>query len=183
MIFTETPLAGAYLVEPELAVDERGLFARIWCAREFAERGLETRIAQCSVSFNSRRGTLRGLHYQSEPYTEVKVVRCTAGAIFDVIVDLRPASRTFRQHYSTVLSASNRRMHYIPDGFAHGFQTLEPDSEVTYQISEFYQPAHGRGVRWDDPVFGIEWPATEQRLMNERDRNYPDFQVSTSGER
>jgi dTDP-4-dehydrorhamnose 3,5-epimerase len=175
MIFTETPLGGAYAIDPEPASDERGLFARVWCAREFAAQGLETGIAQISVSFNVHQGTLRGLHYQAEPHAELKLVRCSRGAIFDVIVDLREDSSTFGSHYSVVLTATNRKLLYVPRGCAHGFQTLEPNTEVTYQISEFHVPDQGRGVRWDDPAFGIAWPAAEPRLMNERDRTYPDF--------
>jgi dTDP-4-dehydrorhamnose 3,5-epimerase len=175
MIFTETPLQGAWIIDPEPAADERGLFARVWCAREFAAQGLETGIAQVSVSFNPHQGTLRGLHYQAEPHGEVKLVRCSGGAIFDVIVDLREDSSTFASHYSVVLTAANRRLLYVPRGCAHGFQTLEPNTEVTYQISEFYMPGHGRGVRWDDPAFGIAWPAAEWRIMTDRDRTYPDF--------
>ena len=175
MTFTETTLGGAYIIDPDPHVDERGLFARIWCAREFAAHGLETRVAQCSVSYNQRAGTLRGLHYQVEPHAEVKIVRCTAGAIFDVIVDLRPDSPTLTHHVSAILTAENRRMLYIPRGFAHGFQTLADDTEIAYQMSEFYEPAASAGVRWDDPAFGIEWPAAPDRTINERDRNYPDF--------
>jgi dTDP-4-dehydrorhamnose 3,5-epimerase len=183
MIFTETLLQGAYVIDPEPATDERGLFARVWCAREFAQLGLETNVAQISVSFNKHKGTLRGLHYQAEPHAEVKLVRCTAGAIFDVIVDLREGSGTCGDYFSVMLSAANRRMLYIPRGFAHGFQTLEPDTEITYQMSEFYAPGHGRGVRWDDPAFGIAWPEAEERIMNERDRTYPDFQPPAGRER
>jgi dTDP-4-dehydrorhamnose 3,5-epimerase len=175
MIFTPTPLAGVYLIEPQPAADERGVFARLWCAREFADHGLETRVAQSSVSFNLRIGTLRGLHYQAAPYGEVKIVRCTAGAVFDVVVDLRAESATRGRYYSAVLTAANRSMLYIPRGCAHGFQTLEPASEVVYQMSDFYQPDSSRGVRWDDPAFGIAWPPAENRIMSDRDRQYPDF--------
>jgi dTDP-4-dehydrorhamnose 3,5-epimerase len=176
MVFTETPLSGAYLIEPERIADERGFFARIWCARELAAQGLDTAVAQCSISYNACAGTLRGLHYQDEPRGEVKIVRCTSGAAFDVIVDLRPESPTYAQHYAVLLSADNRRVLYIPTGFAHGFQTLENGTELTYQMSEFYTPELARGVRWDDPAFGIKWPETDNRIMNERDRTYPDFQ-------
>jgi dTDP-4-dehydrorhamnose 3,5-epimerase len=175
MIFTETPIQGAWVIDPEPATDERGLFARVWCAREFAAQGLETGIAQVSVSFNLHPGTLRGLHYQDEPHAELKVVRCSRGAIFDVIVDLREDSSTFTRHYSVVLTAANRRLLYVPRGCAHGFQTLEPNTEITYQISEFHLPGLGRGVRWNDPAFGIAWPAAEPRIMTDRDRTYPDF--------
>jgi dTDP-4-dehydrorhamnose 3,5-epimerase len=176
MLFTETTIPGAFVIDMEPSCDERGFFARAWCEREFAERGLRTRIAQCSVSYNARRGTLRGLHYQAPPCTETKVVRCTRGAIHDVLVDLRPDSKAFKGWFGCVLSVENRRMLYIPEGVAHGFQTLEDDTEVFYQISEFHAPEHGRGVRWDDPSFAIEWPPAERRIISARDRQYPDFQ-------
>lgn len=176
MIFTETALRGAFVIEPEPLADDRGFFARVWCAREFAAHGLETRIAQCSISLNTRRGTLRGMHYQERPYAEVKLVRCTRGAAFDVIIDLRPDSPTFLQHAAVELTADNRRMLYIPQGCAHGFQTLADDTEVLYQMSEFYAPSAGRGVRWNDPAFGIRWPIGDPILL-ERDRRYPDFRA------
>jgi dTDP-4-dehydrorhamnose 3,5-epimerase len=174
VIFTSTPLAGAFLLEPEPAIDHRGLFARTWCRREFDARGLETRIAQCVTSFNKRKGTLRGMHYQSAPFAETKLVRCTRGSIFDVIIDLRPQSPTFAGHFAAVLSAENRKMMYVPVGFAHGFQTLENDTEAFYQISEFYSPEHSHGVRWDDPSFRIPWPE-DDRTICDRDRTYPDL--------
>ena len=174
MIFHETPLSGAYVIETEPVADERGLFARTWCEREFAAHNLETRIAQCSTSFNPKSGTLRGMHYQVEPLAETKIVRCTRGAIHDVIIDLRRDSPTFRRHFAIVLTESDRKIVYVPKGFAHGFQTLEDDTEVFYQISEFYSPQHGRGVRWDDPAFGIRWPDAVRRI-GDRDRSYPDF--------
>ena len=176
MMFHETELPGAFVVTPEPAHDERGFFARTWCAHEFAEHGLDARIAQCSVSFNRRKGTLRGLHYQTAPRAEAKLVRCTHGAIHDVIVDLRRGSPTFTRHVAAVLSADNRRMLYVPEGFAHGFQTLADDSEVFYQISEMHSPEHARGVRWNDPTFAIEWPL-QVTAMNERDRGYADFRT------
>jgi dTDP-4-dehydrorhamnose 3,5-epimerase len=175
VVFLETPLRGAYVIDLEPLSDERGFFARTWCQQEFEAHGLETRLVQCSVSFNNQAGTLRGLHYQAVPHEEVKIVKCTAGAVFDVIVDLRTGSPTCARHYSVILSSANRRMLYIPRGFAHGFQTLESDTEVAYQMSEFYQPDCSRGVRWNDPAFGIAWPVTGKRSMNERDRTYPDF--------
>lgn len=181
MIFVKTPLAGLFIVEIESHVDDRGLFARTWCQREFEAQGLETRLVQCSVSFNKLTGTLRGLHYQIAPHEEVKLVRCTSGSVFDVAVDLRPDSPTFGQHYATVLSSTNWRMLYIPRGFAHGFQTLQDSTEVFYQMSEFYAPAHARGVRWNDPAFGIAWPATENRIMADRDQTYADFEPSSVG--
>jgi dTDP-4-dehydrorhamnose 3,5-epimerase len=175
VLFTETPLPGAYIIEPERQSDDRGFFARVWCEEEFARQGLDTRVVQCSISYNVRAGTLRGLHYQADPFPEVKVVRCTRGAIFDVIVDLRRDSPTFAQHFTIVLSAANRKLLYIPGHFAHGFQTLEDDTEVMYQMSEFYRPESARGVRWNDPAFGIEWPHVSDRIMNDRDATYPDF--------
>jgi dTDP-4-dehydrorhamnose 3,5-epimerase len=178
VIFTETPLPGALIIEPELIEDTRGFFARTWCKREFEARGLVSRIAQCSTSFNKKKGTLRGLHYQAAPFSETKIVRCTRGSLYDVIVDLRRGSPTFTQHFALVLSASNRKTLYVPAGFAHGFQTLEDDTEVLYQISEFYSPQHARGVRWDDPAFGILWPSDERTIVD-RDRTYPDFQPDT----
>ena len=174
MIFTETPLKGAFVIEPEPLADARGFFARTWCQREAEQHGLNPRLVQCSVSFNRRRGTLRGLHYQAAPHEEAKLVRCTAGALHDVIVDLRRDSPTFRGHFAAVLSAKNRRMLYVPEGFAHGFQTLEDGTEIFYQMSEFYSPESARGVRWDDPAFGIVWPDAD-RIINDRDRAYPDF--------
>ncbi len=174
MIFTATKLAGAYIIEPERLDDERGFFARTWCQREFEERGLNPCLVQCSISFNKKKGTLRGMHYQAAPHQEAKLVRCTMGAIYDVMIDLRPHSPTYTQHVGVVLSAENRTMLYIPEGFAHGFQTLEENSEVYYQMSEFYAPEYARGVRWNDPTFGIEWPADERTIIA-RDQNYPDF--------
>jgi len=181
MIFLDTELTGAFVIEPEPICDERGFFARLWCQREFEARGLETRFVQSSISFNRRAGTLRGLHYQARPFEEVKIVRCTSGAIFDAVVDLSPASPTFGKHYSVVLSASNRRMLYVPRGFAHGFQTLEDDTEVTYQMSEFYHPEVARGVRWNDAAFGIDWPQVLHRTITPRDNTYPDFDKKQYG--
>jgi dTDP-4-dehydrorhamnose 3,5-epimerase len=177
VIFTPTPLAGAFVIEPEPLEDARGLFARTWCRRELEAHGLDARIAQCSTSFNKKKGTLRGLHYQSAPW-ETKLVRCTRGSLFDVIVDLRQGSRTFTRSFAAVLSADNRKAMYVPVGFAHGFQTLEDDTEVFYQISEFYSAEHSRGVRWDDPAFGIVWPDDERTIVD-RDRSYPDFRPDT----
>lgn len=174
MIFRETQLAGAYVIEPEKKEDERGFFARSWCEREFAEHGLNPRVVQCNISFNKKKGTLRGLHYQAVPHAEAKLVRCTQGAIYDVIVDLRPGSPTFKQHVGEVLKAKDHSMLYVPESCAHGFQTLEDDTEVFYQMSEFYIPECARGVRYDDPAFGIAWPIPNPTIL-ERDRTYPDF--------
>ena len=174
MIYCATGIEGAWMIEAERLRDERGFFARTWDAEEFAERGLDPRLAQCSISYNRARGTLRGLHYQAAPFEEAKLVRCTAGAIFDVVVDLRPESGSFRGWFGEELSAENRRALYVPEGCAHGFLTLADDSEVHYQISQFYAPEAARGVRWDDPAFGITWPG-EVLVINDRDRTYPDF--------
>ncbi len=175
MIITETKLSGAYIIDIEKIEDERGFFGRSFCQKEFEARGLNPHVAQCNISFNVHKGTVRGMHYQS-PSGEAKLVRCTKGAIFDVIIDLRPESPTFRKHFGAVLSEENRRMLYIPEDFAHGFQTIEENSEVIYQMSEFYIPGNSRGVRWDDPAFGIRWPE-DVKVVSERDKTYPDFIV------
>lgn len=174
MIFTETKLRGAFVVEPERFEDERGFFARTWSQKEFSEHGLDARMVECNVSFNKKKGTLRGMHFQAAPHGQAKLVRCTAGAIYDVIVDLRPDSSTFRQWTGVELTARNCRMLYVPEDFAHGFQTLEEDTEVFYQMSEYYAPQSSSGVRWNDPAFGIEWPPDERTIIA-RDRAYPDF--------
>ena len=174
MIFTETNLEGAFIVEPERLEDERGFFARTWCQREFEDHGLNARWVQCNISFNKRKGTLRGMHYQAAPYEEAKLVRCTMGSTYDVIIDLRSESPSFKQHAVVVLTALNRKMLYVPEGFAHGFLTLEDNTEVFYQMSEFYVAECARGVRWNDPAFGIQWPADVQAI-SDRDRNHPDF--------
>jgi dTDP-4-dehydrorhamnose 3,5-epimerase len=178
MVFGETGLPPAFIVDVQPHDDERGFFARSWCQREFEARGMMSRFVQCSISGNRAKGTLRGMHYQIAPHAEAKLVRCTAGAIYDAIIDLRPDSPTFKQHFGVVLSARNHRALYVPEGFAHGFLTLEENSEVLYQISEFYEPAAARGVRWNDPAFGISWPA-EVTVISERDRTYADFDDTT----
>lgn len=174
MIFRETALPGAWILTPERFEDERGFFARTYCRRDFEARGLDPEIAQCSVSYNHRRGTLRGLHFQTAPHEEVKLVRVTRGAVWDVIVDLRPDSPTFQQHVAVVLSAEEGNQLYIPKGIAHGFQTLADETEVFYQISAFYAPEAARGYRWDDPAFSIPWPEPVT-VMSEKDRNLPLF--------
>jgi dTDP-4-dehydrorhamnose 3,5-epimerase len=174
--FVPTSIGDAYIVDPELRSDSRGFFARTWCQREFKAHGLIARLVQCNISFNPRKATWRGMHYQEAPYAEAKLVRCTMGSICDVIVDLRADSPTFRRHVTVTLSAENRKMLYIPEGFAHGFLTLEDNTEVFYQMSEFYAPESARGFRWDDPYFGIRLPL-EVAVVSERDRNYPDFCV------
>lgn len=176
MIFTETKLKGAYVIDPEPHEDERGFFARSWCAQEFEKLGLSSRLAQCNISFNKKQGTLRGMHYQVEPYPEAKLVRCTMGTIYDVIIDLRIGSPTFTQWFATELSAENHRALYVPENFAHGFQTLTDHSEVFYQMFEFFHSECARGVRWDDPAFGIEWPLNE-KVMTEKDKSWSYFEV------
>jgi len=169
--FLATPLAGAYLIELEQLDDERGFFARSFCQNEFKAHGLDPIVAQCNVSFNRKRGTLRGLHYQAEPHAEAKLVRCTRGAIWDVIVDLRKGSPTARKWHAVELTAENCRALYVPAGFAHGFQTLKDDTEVLYQMSEFYNAESARGVRWDDPAFGIAWPLANP-ILSKKDASY-----------
>ncbi|HUW50437.1 MAG TPA: dTDP-4-dehydrorhamnose 3,5-epimerase [Sulfuricella sp.] len=172
MIFTETRLPGVVVVELEPVADERGFFARSWCQKEFASHGLNSNLAQCNISFNPRKGTLRGMHYQAAPYYEAKLVRCTMGSIHDVVVDIRPDSSTFRQWFAIELTAQNRKMLYMAEGFAHGYQTLEENCEVFYQVSEFYRPELARGVRWDDPAFGIDWPIRNP-ILSDKDRECP----------
>lgn len=178
MIFRPTELPGATIVEIEQRVDERGFFARAWCQEEFAAQGLNPRLVQCNISQNRVAGTLRGMHYQAAPAAEAKLVRCTRGAIYDVIIDLRADSPTFLRHVGVTLTATTYTMLYVPEGFAHGFLTLADDSEVFYQMSEFYAPACARGLRWDDPQFGIQWPQAV-RCISQRDATYPDFTVSS----
>ncbi|MDP9067843.1 MAG: dTDP-4-dehydrorhamnose 3,5-epimerase [Actinomycetota bacterium] len=174
MIFHETPLAGAYVIDIEPAPDARGFFARIFAEDEFAREGIEFRPLQCSISYNARAGTLRGLHYQAPPHSEAKLVRCTRGRIFDVIVDLREASPTFGRWVSAELTDANHRALYAPEGFAHGFESLEDGSEVLYMISSGYNPAAARGIRWDDPTLAINWPAPPV-LVSKRDADLPGF--------
>ena len=174
MIFKETKLKGAFIIDMEPIEDERGFFARSWCREEFEAHGLNPQLAQCNISFNKRKGTLRGMHYQKPPHEEAKLVRCTMGAIFDVIIDLRPGSSTCNQWLGTELTAKNRRMLYIPEGCAHGFLTLEDATEVFYQMSTHYVPDSASGVRWDDPAFNINWPEQPQ-MISQRDQSYPDF--------
>ena len=175
MIFEETKLAGAFVVDLERREDPRGFFARSWCADEFADHGLSTQVVQANVSFNPRRATLRGMHFQRAPHAETKLVRCTQGAIYDVVIDLRPESDTYREWLGVELTQENRRALYVPEGFAHGYQTLVPDAEVFYQVSEFYTPDAEGGVRWDDPAFGIEWPEPGSAFLSDKDRSWPDF--------
>lgn len=174
MIFHEQKLPGVFAVKIELNSDDRGFFARSWCVKEFERHGLNPKLVQCNISFNTRQGTLRGMHYQADPFGEAKLVRCTAGAIYDVVLDLRPQSPTFKQWMAFVLSSENRDMLYIPEGVAHGFLTLADNTEIAYQMSEFYHSDLSRGVRWNDPTFNIQWPKPVA-VISERDRTYPDF--------
>lgn len=176
MIFIETKLKGAYIINIERFADERGFFARSWCQREFQAHELNPRLVQCNISFNAKKGTLRGMHYQVKPFEEAKLIRCTRGSVHDVIVDIRPDSPTFGEHVGMVLSLDNRQMLYVPEGFAHGLLTLEDNTEVFYQMSEFYAPEYERGLRWNDPAFRIEWPSDVQ-VISDRDRSYADFQT------
>ena len=180
MIAQPTPLAGSFVIDVERKEDERGFFARTFCRREFAALGLRTEWVQSSVSFNRLAGTLRGMHLAAPPHAETKLVRCTMGAIFDVIVDVRPASPTFSRWFAVELTAENRRAVYLPEGFAHGFQTLTDNTEVFYEISAFYEPHSACGFRWDDQAVGIDWPAADRRIISERDRTLPllkDMQI------
>ncbi len=176
MIFTETKLKGSFIIEPEKLKDERGFFARTWCKRELETHGLNQNLVQCNISYNKEKGTLRGMHYQEAPHEEARLVRCTMGAICDVIIDLRPDSQTYKQWLSEELTVENRKMFYVPEGFAHGFITLEDDTEVFYQMSEFYAPECARGIRWNDPVFDIKWPA-DITIISEKDAQYPDYTI------
>lgn len=176
MIFTETKLKGAFLIEVQKFEDDRGFFGRTFCQKEFQKYGLNPNVSQANVSYNKKKGTLRGMHYQAAPYEEVKFVRCTRGSIRDVIIDLRPDSPTYKQWTYADLSADNYLMLYVPEGFAHGFQTLEDETEVIYQVSQFYTPGSERGIRYNDPVFKIEWPLAVQ-VISEKDGNWPDFQL------
>ena len=174
MLFRETKLPGAFVIELQKHEDERGFFARSWCQQEVEAHGLNPQMVQCNISFNKVKGTLRGMHYQVPPCAEAKLVRCTRGAIYDVIIDLRRESATYKQHVSEVLSSNNYKALFIPEGFAHGFQTLEDNSEVIYQMSAFYSPEHQRGLRYNDPAFRINWPI-DATVISDRDRNYEDF--------
>ncbi len=174
MIFTATKLPGAFVIEPKRFTDERGFFAPAWTQTAFATHGITVPTTECNISVSAKQGTLRGMHYQRPPYAQAKLVRCTAGAIYDVIIDLRPDSPTYKQWFSVELTADNRLMLYVPEDFAHGFLTLRDDTEVVYQVSAAYAPEYAAGVRWNDPAFGVEWPASELILLP-RDAQYPDF--------
>lgn len=175
MIFKETELQGAYVIELEKVEDNRGFFARSWCKEEFEKLGLNSNLSQCNISFNNKKGTLRGMHLQVKPYEEAKFVRCTRGAIYDVIIDLRQLSKTYMQWTSIELTYDNGKALYIPEGFAHGFQTLEDNTEVYYQMSEFYHPECARGIRWNDSAFNIKWPISKNICMSYKDKSYDEF--------
>lgn len=174
MIFTETPLKGAYLIDIEKRGDERGFFARVFCKNELGALSLDTNIVQINNSTSAKKGTLRGMHYQLAPYAETKIVRCIKGALYDVILDLREDSPTFGKWFGAELTAENRRMMYVPKGFAHGFLTLTNDVEAFYMVTEFYNPQAERGIRWNDPKFQIEWPF-EPIVLSEKDKTWQDF--------
>jgi dTDP-4-dehydrorhamnose 3,5-epimerase len=174
MIFTETRFTGVFVIELDKKEDERGFFARSWCQQEFDEHGLNPQLVQCNISYNAKKGTLRGMHYQVDPYSEAKIVRCTRGAIYDVILDLRPTLPTYKQWLAVNLTEVNYKMLYIPEGLAHGFQTLDDETEVFYQMSEFHHPECARGIRWNDPAFGIDWPLVNP-IISEKDKMYRDF--------
>ncbi len=175
MIFKPLPLSGAYVIEIEKFEDIRGFFGRAWSDREFEEKGLLGKFVEANVSFSKKKGTLRGMHFQRAPHEQIKLVRCTAGAIYDVIIDLRPDSPTYKKYSGVELSAENRLMLYAPGEFAHGFQTLQPNTEVFYMVSKYYAPESADGVRWDDPTFNIEWPEESERTILPRDLSYPPF--------
>jgi dTDP-4-dehydrorhamnose 3,5-epimerase len=173
--FTETELHGAFIIELEKIEDKRGFFARSWCHDEFKTHGLTSRVVQSNISYNKKKGTLRGMHYQKPPYEESKLIRCTRGAIRDVIIDLRQDSDTYTKWISVDLTADNYKMIFVPEGFAHGFQTLSDDTEIFYQVSQFYTPGSEDGIRWNEPLFGIDWPL-EVTVISEKDMNWPDYE-------
>jgi len=177
MIVNNTSIEGVFVLELERFEDERGFFANAWSEKELAALGVESRFVEGNVSFNQRRGTLRGMHYQAAPYGQAKLVRCTRGSIYDVGVDLREDSEAFKQWVGVELSAENRLMLYLPGDFAHGYLSLEDDTEVHYQVTRVYSPESARGFRWDDPAFGIQWPPLDALKINKRDRDYPDFKL------
>lgn len=175
MIFHRTRLSGAYIIEIEKRMDNRGFFARSFCRQEFDKHGLNPDIMQTNIGFSQSRGTLRGLHYQLPPHAETKLIRCTDGSLYDVILDLRPSSRTFKEWMGIELSSRNYKMLYVPGGFAHGYLTLEDNTEVLYQVSEYYSPDSERGIRWNDKNFAIEWPTMENLIISEKDQQWPDW--------
>jgi dTDP-4-dehydrorhamnose 3,5-epimerase len=176
MIFTETKLKGAFEIEIKKLEDDRGFFGRSWCANEMKDHGLKNNLCQANTSFSIKKGTLRGMHYQSDPYQETKLIRCTRGAIYDVIIDLRPTSLTYKQWIGVELTQDNYKMLYVPEDFAHGFITLEDNSEVTYLVTQFYTPGAEKGLRWNDPAFNIQWPF-EPVIMTEKDKTHPTYKL------
>jgi dTDP-4-dehydrorhamnose 3,5-epimerase len=174
LIFTETKLKGAFILDVKRLEDERGFFGRSWCKKEMEEHGLNSNVVQANVSFNHKKGTLRGMHFQFSPYQETKLVRCTKGALFDVIIDLRKDSPTYKQWIGVELTEDNFRMLYVPEDFAHGFITLQDNTAVTYQVTQFYTPGAEGGIRWDDPAVGIEWPVPVE-VISSKDKNHPDY--------
>ncbi len=180
MKLTPTPIAGVYVIDLEPRGDDRGWFARVWCKRELEEAGLLGGWVQCNGSYSRHAGTLRGLHYQAAPHEEAKLIRCISGSIYDVVADVRPDSPTFGKWLGVELTAKNRQMLYVAPGVAHGYQTLEDDSEVMYPVTEFYTPSHERGVRWDDPFFAITWPEASNRIVSAKDQSWPDFAPLTA---
>ncbi len=178
MIYRETELHGVFLIEPELKRDERGFFMRLWCRAEFEKRGLQKSFSQYSLASNEKKGTLRGMHFQRPPFQEVKLIHCIQGAIYDVVIDLRQASPTYKRWFAAELSHDNRQMLYIPEGCAHGYQTLQDHTEVVYQISMPYEREAGAGIRWNDPAFNIPWPEVPERTISQRDSVWPDFNAS-----
>lgn len=178
MKFTETNLPGVFIIEPQKIEDARGYFARAWCANEFVKMGIPFQPVQVNLGYSKKRGTLRGLHYQIAPGEEAKLIRCIRGAIFDVVIDLRPDSDTYKHWLGVELSANNQKMLFMPEGFAHGYQTLQDETEVFYQVSQFYAPEFERGIRWDDLGFKIQWPVTKEVILSEKDRSWPDFSDS-----
>jgi dTDP-4-dehydrorhamnose 3,5-epimerase len=175
MIFLETKLRGAFVIQLEKMEDQRGFFARAWCRKEFEEHGLNSDLAQANIAFSRKKGTLRGMHYQVSPYQEAKSVRCINGAIFDVAIDLRPESSTYKDWIGVELTADNYKMLYVPENFAHGYQTLTENTGVFYQVSQFYSPDHERGISWNDPLFGIQWPIADDVVISEKDHSWPDY--------
>lgn len=177
MIFEKLRLEGAYVIRLQQHGDERGFFARAWCQREFETHGLTAKIVQANTAYSRRKGTLRGMHYQVSPYAEAKLLRCIRGAVYDVMIDLRPDSSTFKSWYGIELDDQSYKMVYVPEGFAHGYMTLADQTEVFYQVSEFYASDAERGIRWNDPVFNVQWPGMEKMIISEKDRNWPDYDV------
>ncbi len=175
MLFIETKLKGAFVIELEKYSDDRGFFSRAWCQKEFKEQGINSRFVQANIGFSKNSGTIRGIHYQIAPFEEAKLVRCIRGAIFDVVLDLRPELPSFKQWFGVELSDENRKMLYVPEGCAHGYQTLVDNTEVFYQVSQVYSPESERGIRWNDPEFDIEWPIDEDLVISEKDQNWSDF--------